>query len=114
MPHGGWAACVEPLASFWSHRGSALGAFVWCGKQDSATRHLLLPLNAGAAEPLRVAPPEAVADPSVLQASTSPSGLTTLLWTLPWILSLVSHGAMERDTRQRRAIRRVIEAAGLP
>src|SRR5437867_12463181 len=36
------------------------GALVWLGKRDSATRHPLLPLNAGTAEPFRVSPPEAV------------------------------------------------------
>src|SRR5713226_3395053 len=59
------------LALLASHRGIvcrlsvarriALGAFVWCGKRDSPTRHPLLPLNAGTAEPFRVSPPEAVA-----------------------------------------------------
>src|SRR5438105_6716281 len=49
------------LALLASHRGIvcrlsvarriALGAFVWCGKRDSPTRHPLLPLNAGTAEP---------------------------------------------------------------
>jgi hypothetical protein len=38
-----------------------LGALVWLGKRDSPTRHPLLPLNAGTAEPFRVSPPEAVA-----------------------------------------------------
>jgi len=42
---------------------SHFGAFVWCGKRDSPTRRLLLPLNAGTAEPFRVSPPEAVAYP---------------------------------------------------
>src|SRR5215475_8351543 len=51
------------LPSLWSHRCIALGAFVWCGKRDSPTRRLLLPLNAGTAEPFRVSPPEAVAYP---------------------------------------------------
>src|SRR6267142_83463 len=37
------------------------GALVWLGKRDSPTRHPLLPLNAGTAEPFRVSPPEAVA-----------------------------------------------------
>src|SRR4030095_2215312 len=54
-----------------SHRGSVcplsvaprvtFGALVWLGKRDSPTRHPLLPLNAGTAEPCRVSPPEAVA-----------------------------------------------------
>ena len=54
-----------------SHRGSVcplsvapsatFGALVWLGKPDSPTRHPLLPLNAGTAEPFRVSPPEAVA-----------------------------------------------------
>jgi len=54
-----------------SHRGSVcplsvaprvtFGALVWLGKRDSPTRHPLLPLNAGTAEPFRVSPPEAVA-----------------------------------------------------
>src|SRR5215831_15657503 len=51
------------LLSFWSHRGIALGAFVWFGKRDSPTRRPLLPRNAGTAEPVRVSPPEAVAYP---------------------------------------------------
>ena len=54
-----------------SHRGSVcslsvaphvmFGALVWLGKRDSVTRHPLLSLNAGTAEPFRVSPPEAVA-----------------------------------------------------
>ena len=52
---------MEPLPSFWSHRGIALGAFVWFGKRGSPTRRPLLPRNAGTAEPVRVSPPEAVA-----------------------------------------------------
>src|SRR6476661_3775349 len=54
-----------------SHRGSAcplsvapritFGTLVWLGKRDSPTRHPLVPLNAGTAEPVRVSPPEAVA-----------------------------------------------------
>src|SRR5262245_56404897 len=51
------------LPSFWSYCRIALGSFVWCGKRDSSTRRLLLPLNAGTAEPFRVSPPEAVAYP---------------------------------------------------
>src|SRR5215831_18020182 len=57
------APCVEPLPSFWPHRGIALGAFVWFGKRGSPTRRPLLSRNAGTAEPVRVSPPEAVAYP---------------------------------------------------
>src|SRR6266852_3213287 len=66
------------LALLASHRGIvcrlsvarriALGAFVGCGKRDSPTRHPLLPLNAGTAEPFRVSPPEAVAYPLELNS----------------------------------------------
>src|SRR4029453_18504728 len=54
-----------------SHRGSVcplsvaprvtFGALVWLGERGPPTRHPLLPLNAGTAEPFRVSPPEAVA-----------------------------------------------------
>ncbi len=62
---------MEPLPSFWPHRGIALGAFVWFGKRGSPTRRPLLPRNAGTAEPVRVSPPEAVAYPLELRLSAS-------------------------------------------
>src|SRR5215831_16322629 len=65
------------LLSFWSHRGIALGAFVWFGKRDSPTRRPLLPRNAGTAEPIRVSPPEAVAYPLELsEVLTDITGVT--------------------------------------
>src|SRR5262245_49927820 len=78
MPHCGWAPCVEPLPSFWPHRGIALGAFVWFGKRGSPTRRPLLSRNAGTAEPVRVSPPEAVAYPLELQGCYKLTLLTVL------------------------------------
>src|SRR5262245_66211857 len=78
MPHCGWAPCVEPLPSFWPHRGIALGAFVWFGKRGSPTRRPLLSRNAGTAEPVRVSPPEAVAYP--LELARDEDG-AVLVWT---------------------------------
>src|SRR5215831_16128129 len=75
------APCVEPLPSFWPHRGIALGAFVWFGKRGSPTRRPLLSRNAGTAEPVRVSPPEAVAYPLELCSRWYPLVLSTLLFS---------------------------------